>query len=207
MKKLMALTVAMLSGSAALAADWAEVGEAGELLSTANITVGVGALTGITGTLNAGTEDLVDMYCIRIPDPSIFGATTVGGASFDTQLFLFDANGRGVTFNDDAASSGTLQSTITGQFVPAPGIYFLAISRFDRDPVDANEAALWLDTPFNTERAPDGPGAANPLLEWSGGGGSAGSYRIELRNAAFHVPEPASLSLLALGALAMRRRR
>lgn len=207
MKKLMALTVAMLGGTAALAADWAEVGDAGESLATANITDGVGALTGITGVLNTNAEDLVDIYCIRIPDPSIFGATTVGGASFDTQLFLFDVNGRGVTFNDDAPAGGTLQSTISGQFVPAPGIYFLAISRYDRDPVDSNEAAIWNDTPFAAERAPDGPGAANPLAEWSGGGGSGGQYRIELRNAAFHVPEPASLSLLALGALAARRRR
>ena len=67
-----------------------------------------------------------------------FSATTVGGAGFDTQLFLFDDDGAGVArgkvANDD--SSGTFQSTLPTAPTPLtnggtlsypPGVYYLAI--------------------------------------------------------------------------------
>ena len=199
MKKILAPFVLAALVSPALAGDWNEIPDAPELLP-GQITVGTGPLDRIIGNLGGGA----DLYCIRIVDEASFRASTVGGATFDTQLFLFDQNGNGVAFNDDSAS--TLQSTLTSQFVTANGVYFLAVSQFDYD-ADSSGGAIWADTPFGTERAPDGPGAANPLSAWSGGTGNGGDYTIQLGGASYHVPEPSALALLALGALSMFRRR
>ncbi len=203
MKKLIAImALAALSGSA-LAGDWNEVGDAGGL-PPGQHTVGAGSLDRILGTLDANAQDFEDMYCIRIVNPLAFSASTVGGASFDTQLFLFDANGLGVSHNDDA---GGLQSRITGQFVLAPGIYHLAVSGYNRDPLDAAGGLIWNNSPFSTERAPDGPAAANPIAGWGGSGGT-GAYTITLTGAEFcQVPAPGAMAILGLGGLAAARRR
>jgi hypothetical protein len=98
---LSSIAVAALMASAG-ANTWDETadggGDAGDLPATAQVVSGSGPLTAITG--NLGASD-VDMYQIIICDPLIFEATTVGGATFDTQLWLFDLNGNGVLHNDD----------------------------------------------------------------------------------------------------------
>jgi hypothetical protein len=86
-----------------------EVGDAGDLPESAQATPS-GALTGIRGTLTAGD---VDMYAIYIANPFAFAASTRCNALFDTQLFLFDANGNPVSFNDDAPDGG-LTSRLDG---------------------------------------------------------------------------------------------
>jgi hypothetical protein len=157
-------------------------GDAGDLPVLAQVPHGVGALGAIAGDLSASD---VDMYAFDICEPSAFSATTVGGTTTDTQLFLFDSSGRGVAFNDD--SSATLQSTITSLFVPGAGSYYLAVSRFDRDAIDEGGMALWLDTPYGVERAPDGPGALNPVAGWDATTVAAGGYRIALAGACFRA--------------------
>jgi hypothetical protein len=181
---------------------WAEMGEAGELPGTAQTPAGVGALTTITGSLGASDTD---MYLISIPAPGAgFEAKTSGNSTtIDTQLFLFDPAGMGVVHNDDDPG-GSLQSKITNMFVVAPGNYLLAVSQYNRDPSSAG-GLIWANSPFNVERTPDGPGAGSPVTSW-GGSTSGGAYQIDLRGVEF-VPEPASLSLLALGGLALIRRR
>lgn len=206
MKKLIAImALAALSGSA-LADDWREVGDAGAL-PPGQVTIGPGALTSITGKLegqNGNVTDFEDMYCIRIVNPTAFRATTVGGASMDTQLWLFSAGGLGVAFNDDSTG---VQSTLTGQFVPAAGIYHIAITGYNRDAVDASGALLWNNTPFGTERPADGPGAGNAIAGWSGSG-ATGDYVISLEGAEFcRVPAPGAMALLGLGGLVAARRR
>ncbi len=194
----------MLAMSGAALGDvWDEVGDAGDLINTAQITIGTGSLDAINGAF--GTSD-VDLYCIRILDPGRFIATTTGGTSLDTQLFLFGADGRGVSHNDDNPNGG-LQSRITGQFVQAPGIYYLAVSQYNRDPRSGGQL-IWNNTPFNVERAPDGPGAGGVLDEWFNSTTLTGAYTIFLEGAGFcEVPAPGALALLGLGGLTLAGRR
>jgi hypothetical protein len=138
----------------------------------------------LSATLAASRAGL---FKIHICDPSAFSATTVGqaGTLGDTQLFLFDSEGYGVSFNDDSTG---LRSTITNANVISrttcpTGVFYLAVSGFDRDPTGAPPSAcsagseIWLDTPYGVERAPDGPGAASPLGGWTGSS-SAGTINV-----------------------------
>ncbi|GJQ30132.1 MAG: hypothetical protein HBSAPP03_20160 [Phycisphaerae bacterium] len=152
--------------------------DAGELPNFHQVLIGTGPVGAIVGN-NAAND--TDMFEIEICDLFNFSASTVG-ASFDTQLFLFNLDGTGVSFNDDA--SGTA-SIITFGFVPGPGRYLLAITRYNRDPVDEAGQLLWNNTPFNVERAPDGPGMFNPVASWTGVTTAAGAYRINLTGACF----------------------
>ncbi len=163
---------------------WNEQGDALDLLPGQH-TSGTGSLSAINGSIT-GPND-IDLYCIRIDDPLQFQASTVGGATFDTQLFLFDAGGIGVTHNDDAPSGGT-QSRLTGQFVPGPGIYYLGVGVYDRDPLNPGANFIWNDSPFNVERQPDGPGAPGPLAQWQGDTIINGPYTIQLTGCGFCDP-------------------
>lgn len=152
-------------------------GDAGELPGTAQTVSGEGPVDVIRGTLPVND---VDMFEIEICNAAAFSATTVGGSDFDTQLWLFDRDGRGLAFNDDALD--TFQSALSGQFVPGNGRYMLAISGYDRDAISADGLAMWADAPFDTERSPDGPGAMGVVGSWSGSGGG-GTYSIRLQGA------------------------
>ena len=192
--------VLLAAAGAANAQVWSEVGDAGELAASAQVVAGSGPLSFILGSLG---ESDVDMYKIRIDDPSLFLAQHTSIFNFDSQMWLFNLDGTGVAFNDD---TNGLRSQISAPAVAA-GDYLLAISGFDRDAVDSNGNALWLDNPFDNQRAPDGPGAANPVASWSGTGGNRGDYEIAVRGASF-VPAPGALALAGIGgALVGRRRR
>jgi hypothetical protein len=159
--------------AAACVQGWVETGDAGQLPGTAQAPSGSGSLPGIQGTLTAND---VDMYQINICNEANFSASLVNGTTFDTQLFLFTTAGIGVAFDDDTA---VLQSALTSTFVTANGNFLIAVAGYDNDAVDAGALELWIDTPFNVERAPDGPGAANPVASWSGAGAS-GPYTLTL---------------------------
>jgi len=159
--------------------------DAGDLPANAEPADGqTGALNVIRGAIGATSD--TDMYLINVCDAAAFSATTVGGTTIDTQLFLFNLDGIGVAVNDDNPSGG-LQSTLTSTFVQGNGQYLLAITGYNRDPVDASGGLLWLNTPFNVERAPDGPGAANAVSGWTGTSGTGG-YAIALTGACFAGP-------------------
>jgi subtilisin-like proprotein convertase family protein len=159
---------------------WTEQEDAGALLGSAQVTVGHGALRMITGSLETGDTDL---YQIEICDPANFSATTVGGAYFDTRLFLFDSAGNGVAFNDEEPGP-TSQSVLSSTFVPSDGIYYLAVTASGRTAVDAMGTKIWLDEPAVAERRPDGPGGAHTLAGWAGSP-AGGDYRIALTGVCF----------------------
>lgn len=154
-------------------------GDAGDQIATAQQPTGdIGAIVG------SFTADDADIYAIDICDPASFVAlVNPDGFSPDTQLFLFDANGLGVSFNDDNPLTGDLRSRLTGVNVVTPGTYYLAVTRWDRDPIDELGQALWNDTPYAAERVPDGPGAANAFVGWTGTTAGYPFYEIVLTGA------------------------
>jgi hypothetical protein len=178
--------------------DWDETvnggGDAGQTPGSVQTVSGSGALDDIAGQIAASGD--ADVYEIEICDLSLFSATTVNEfTTIDTQLFLFDpATGVGVVMDDDEPDPGlTLQSRLSNAFIPSAGTYYLAISTYDTDPVDGGGAELWLDMPFDTQRVPDGPGAANAWVNFVVGGPSVtGTYRIQLTGACFVGGSPCS---------------
>jgi hypothetical protein len=150
-----------------------ETSDAGDLPATAQVVPGNDLIQGISGTIAVSGAD---MYRISICDQAHFGAATVGNTDFDSQLFLFGPTGLGVTADDDDPTLGTLQSRITSVNVVANGIYYLAISSFDHDPVSVG-GEIFADA-FAVEHGPDGPGGASPITGWAGAGGSSGPYGI-----------------------------
>ncbi len=207
---LVLVLVGGLAASAASAGIWTEVGEAGDLITTGQVTTGTGALTLIDGMVAQNSD--ADLFQIHIVDEAAFRASTKtqygGSTAFDSRLYLFNASGYGITFNDDDPVYGGLGSTITSTFVTTNGLYWLAISKYPLSPNGSNGGFIWNSNPYNTERAPDGPGAAYPLASWTGSfpGGSALAYSIAITGAEFAVPEPASLALLGVALLLVRRR-
>ena len=194
--------VALALASAATAQTWTEVGDAGDLPGSAQITVGVGPLTAISGTIGSTTD--ADLYQIFITGGGTFSATTAGtpGTTLgDPQLFLFNAPGIGVYANDDFG--GSLQSTLPANdpLTPtAPGLYYLAITSFNRDPVSPG-GLIFPDV--ITLVGPTGPGGGQAISGYTGTG-DTGTYTIRLTGAEFAlIPEPGTLTLLGTGALAM----
>jgi hypothetical protein len=162
---------------------WTEAPDAPDLPSQAQVCRGTGTLMQIRGTVQG---DDADLFLIEICDADHFSATTVAGADWDTQLFLFDLDGRGVAFNDDSPLVSGTQSTLTDRYVPANGRYYLAISRFDKKPVDRFARRLWENEPLAVERFPDGPGAAEPVHAWETQVfGVSGPYLIHLTGCCF----------------------
>ena len=183
---LLASTLVLLSLSA-FGTTWIEgsgnIGDASAVAPGQNTIGDSGVLSSIQGTLEF---DDVDVYKIKVTNVATFKATTVGLAGFlDTQLFLFDANGKGITHNDDDPATNSIQSTITGQFVPAPGTYYLAVTLYNRDAMGPSNEFLWNNTPFNTERAPDGLAATETWTQWSVEALVDGDYEIALVGADF----------------------
>lgn len=199
--RLTTVVAALALAGAASAQSWNEQGDAGDLPNTAQVPQGQGPLTQIRGAVPSIFD--TDMYLIEICDVPNFRAFT--NESWDTQLWLFDLNGFGITFNDDALPN--LQAEITGRYVPQPGQYLLAINGYNRDAADSRGQLIWENMQFAPERQPDGPGRNNPLSQWVGESFYPNeTYTIFLRGACF-VPTPASAGVLALGALAAARRR
>jgi hypothetical protein len=79
-------------------------GDAGDLPETAQST-GSDPITKIRGTIGGAND--VDVYAIYISDPSTFSATTIGGTTLDTALWLFDEDGKGVVHNEDDPDATT----------------------------------------------------------------------------------------------------
>ncbi|CAG1010077.1 hypothetical protein PHYC_03792 [Phycisphaerales bacterium] len=156
-----------------------------ELPAGAEVPQGSGALTTLTGSF---TPSGAHFFQIEICDSASFSASTVGGSTADTQLFLFDANGMGIAANDDEVAGTSAQSTITSQFVPGNGTYYLAISPYNRDPISnicAGTGALIFQNTFRVEHPANGPGAGSPIVAWTGTTTSTAAYTITLTGACY----------------------
>ena len=198
MKKLIAicsiLTMA-IAGSNALGA-WTEIGDAGDLPGTAQVVTGIGPLDSISGALTGGS-DFGDMYQIYISDPLGFSAETVG-SGFDPQLFLFDLSGMGVYANDDGGTG--LESLLPSAhaFSPTtPGLYYLAITDWNRDPYSAG-GLIFPSSPFSDVHGPTGVGGGAPVTHWISSIDSPGAYTIELTGATT-IPAPGAILLGSIG--------
>jgi hypothetical protein len=184
MKACLSVMSALLLAAAAAGQSWVEDGDAPELLP-GQTTIGTGPLTSISGRLSSGSD--VDLYAIYISEPENFSAQTCGGTSLDSCLYLFDQNGNGVSMSEDGCG---IQSWITQQFVTSPGLYYVAMSVYDYDPLNPAGLEIWNDTPWSVERQPDGPGAPGPLAAWGGGGGGSGNYFIYLTGCTYAEQGP-----------------
>ena len=166
-------------------------GDAGDLPATAQLVSAANAqacqtpVQRIRGRMDA---DDVDMFVICITDPAAFSASTIGTTAWDTQLWLFRCDGRGVVHNDDEPGGTSLQSRIDNRTncIQQPGVYLLAISRYNRDPVSIEGQPLW--DPLGSGRAvrcPDGVRRDDPLAGWAGTTQAEGRYVIQLTGAFF----------------------
>jgi hypothetical protein len=160
---------------------WIERPDAGATLSTAQRVRGTGLLQSIKGSMRR-PGPRADMY--RICAGPNFSATTVGGANFDSQLFLFDKNGVGLYANDD--SQGGVQSTLPASHPNGPNVrseYFLAISVFDRDPKDASGKLIFPTIPF--AQVVGRFTHTGPMTGFVKFPGPGGTYTIALQDAEF----------------------
>ena len=184
-----------------------EVGDAGGLPATAEVTTGAGALTEIDGTLAPSSGDVADMYKIYITGGGTFSATTVGGPSFDSELFLFDSAGVGVYANDDVSGFGAPSTLPAGNALTptAAGFYYLAISQCCAEPSNGSGLIFAASSDHNAVVGATQSGGALPITDYTAASihppvGSA--YTITLAGARFAfsaIPEPGTLCLLLTG--------
>jgi hypothetical protein len=207
---------AIVAAAPAFAGTWAESGDAGQTVATAQVTLGSSpSLSSITGSLSSLTD--ADLFVIRVVDPNSFSATTVGGSGLDTQLFLFTLTGAPVYTNDDASGT-SFQSALPAGHALGPiaaGTYLLGISLSGNDPANSASQLLFADGLTTDVRGP--ASSLQPAVHGDFTGltwfDESGGYSIELTGAvAAAVPEPATALMAAMGLgvcglVASRRRR
>lgn len=180
---------------------WNEVSDAGAYITNAQTPTGNGPLSMILGSI--GPND-IDVYRIFITGGGTFSASTAGSALSDPQLFLFSEDGRGVYANDDAGPGLQAQLPSNHALTPMdPGVYYLAVSRYDMDPYSA-AGLIFPSSPFGPIYGPTGPGGGDPLTSWVGSTSGGGSYQISLTGTqTAGVPEPGSLILFGGGLITL----
>jgi hypothetical protein len=196
MRKLfLALVVVMLTSLSVAGVVYAhsseaEVDDAGDLTTTAQLTHGSDPLTMITGSI---TPSDADVYAVCLTGGGTFSAKTYDPVltTFDTQLFLFDENGMGVYGNDDNGDPGLASELPAGHALTpsSPGLYYLAVARFNQEPANT-DGTIFEPTafPFDAITTPTGPGGASPLSSWENLHNTTGTYAITLTGATGSQP-------------------
>lgn len=207
MKTILCSLCLILGSSASWGSTWVQVGDAGSLPSTAQVTFGGGPLTEIDGKLGDGTGG-ADMYEIMITDPTEFSAVTVDINSnyiIDPSLFLFDSNGDAL-FAVDSSTDGTTQADIPQGTLDSltAGLYYLLIAPQGNEPENKGAKALFSDAPVSGVVSPNSLKDLVIDRYSKGGDGNSGKYEIDLTGAGFAAaPEPATIMLIGAGLLAV----
>lgn len=142
-----------------------------------------------------------------------------GGSQVDTDMFVLDSNFQGIPgyLNDDTFASPSAGSTLTRLYTP--GVYYVAISNWNTatnlaSPADDDYRAGTVLDFANGIANNSTTGNLNVSFNISGGMGGdvfAGLTKAGAFDVAFAkftvIPEPATLSLLGIGVLAVLRRR
>ena len=159
---------------------WVEQGDAGDLVSSSQLTVGNGPLTTISGNLPIDAD--VDMYCISVTDPVNFRAYLTCAAISQNDIWIFNAGGLGIARDRGCQSS---QTRVGAPIVTTAGFYYLAVSGNDARAQNAGSDLWLIGTPVNGQAAPNGPAAGLPLTAWLGGVVNPVAYTIQLVGASF----------------------
>jgi len=189
------LVLALVLPCATASADsWNEQGDAGSLRASAQIPVGTGALDSIDGTISNNND--VDVYRIFLTGGKTFSASTHtadgGNATFDSMLFLFDADGYGIYYDDDIDMTYLAQLRAQHELTPyTPGYYYLVISAWENDAQSSSGQIFPIDDDVYDIQGPQQPGGANPWISWDNEGQESGSYHIVLTGAEFAEIEEA----------------
>ncbi len=193
----------------ASAQNWAEVGDAGEIVDGVQDVVGVGILNQITGSVTALDADA---FRIRISNPAAFSAAATG-IQGDTTLYLFNLDGTGIAKNDDISGTNFESLLPVGNALYAglpAGDYIIAIGGFAYQPFSVAAPTLLSQAVFdpNVFTAVQAPQNAGPVLSWAqlATTPTSGNYTITLTGAEF-IPAPGAAALLGLGGLLAARRR
>lgn len=228
-----------VAGAAFAGPEWPETADAGSFPFDAQIVFGAGPLFSIKGSLSLavnGPGDFEDMFLIKIDDPALFCAKTIfqpaqcgkcfmnptQPTAFDTQLWIFKTDGRGLLGNDDdpgdpprSRLSGASNDG-SGAAITTPGLYYIAISGGPANDPQSSSGAIFNQVNPTEISGPDGPGGANPIIAWTGGG-PVGQYQIMLCGASFvehnDIPTTSEWGLIVLaialivgGAVVIRKR-
>ena len=153
-----------------------------------------------TTTISGSLAEDVDLFGFGWGG-GLFDVTTNGSSITDTQLFLFDAIGRGVWFNDDITSSTNMMSRIIDSDLKA-GFYYLAVAPYNNDPQDALNQFIFPDTWSGMHSALQ----TSSLDHWSGGG-YTGNYLLTFNTPTSSIPNIGTLLLMLSGLFFMVRRR